>query len=284
MPPRGFAEQKLWFLQLVRDRVVRVPARLIARRVDLILAQNDSLILHLGTAGNKKLRVFPNVVVPSDLLQNSSCEIDDRLCVGMEEGAPQILAVGHFIPLKRFAVAIRALTHPSLRNARLHLVGSAINGRPNYLKTYAESMGVADRVTFHGTMKRTDVLRLMGSANVLFHPSGREGASGVVGEATSVGLPVVCFAGTGAASVLQESGSSGVVVNAANCDKDGDTIAAALLDAAALPHVRCALWSEERLSRLSEELFALGLKRGLASQTPSSSSQPPDGDADFVTT
>jgi glycosyltransferase involved in cell wall biosynthesis len=261
IPPYDWAARMQWFLQLLRDRVVRVSAKMIAGRVDLVLAQNDSVISQLGVSGSKKWRVFPNVVVGSDLAKASCCDNDDRVRTGFDVGSPQILGVGHFIPRKRYDVAVRALAHPSLRYARLHLVGDTVKGRPNRLENFAHSLGVADRVVFHGRRTQNEILELMSCADVLFHPSGREGASGVVGEATSVGLPVVCFSGTGAASVLLESGSSGVVLNPARCDERGDAIAAALVEAASLPRMPCALWSIHRLTQLSEELFALGAER-----------------------
>jgi glycosyltransferase involved in cell wall biosynthesis len=259
--PRNRASFTQWVLQVSRDFVVSWPARLIARQVDLVLATTESLKSQLESRVECRLRVFPNTVVSSDLLTVKYDSADQELSLNMGPGGPQILAVGHLIPRKRFEIAVRALTHPTLRQARLHVVGAPINGRPNLLAAYAQREGVADRVVMHGNMERGRVLELMRRSDVLIHPSGREGGSGVVGEATAVGLPVVCYSGTGAASVLEQSGSSGVVLDP-DPGRDGeDTLAEALIRAAKLPRIQCSLWTEERLVRLSEELFEMGARR-----------------------
>jgi glycosyltransferase involved in cell wall biosynthesis len=259
IPPRDRAANIQWGLQVSRDVVVRWPARMIASHVDLVLAQNHALESQLGPNLSSRLRVFPNVVVRADLLAEHDAAPEEGGRMDMGQGRPQILAVGHLIPRKRFDIAVRALAHPKMREARLHVVGAPINGRPNPLLAYAQRLGVADRVVLHGTKDRTEVLELMRGADVLMHPSGREGASGVVGEATAVGLPVVCYSGTGAASVLVESGSSGIALEP-NPRNDENALAEALITAAALPRIQCTLWTEERLVALAEELFEKGCK------------------------
>jgi glycosyltransferase involved in cell wall biosynthesis len=166
----------------------------------------------------------------------------------------RILQIGHFIPRKRIDLGVHSLLEPDLKNAELNLVGEPIGGGPNDILELANSLGIGDRVVFHGKLRRNDVIALMTRMDVLLHTSGREGASGVVGEATTVGLPVVCFKGTGSASVLSQSGASGIVLD----PKDGvgtTEIAKAVREAASLPRVQAKIWTVGRVERLVASLY-----------------------------
>ena len=92
----------------------------------------------------------------------------------------------------------------------MHVVGAGISGGGAAPCTEVRRSfrcgrpGRLPRLVGPGARRR----RCAGRTSVLIHPSAREGASSIVGEATAAGLPVVCFAGTGAASVLDTAGTS----------------------------------------------------------------------------
>ncbi|MGW5267710.1 glycosyltransferase [Rhodococcus sp. NPDC003994] len=262
LAPTSAAARRQRRLQRARDASARYPAMRVARRCDLVLTQNEAVEELLGTVGTPTRR-FPNVVVEaSDGPGGPPPRAADAPRRSTTE-APCLLTVGHLIPRKRQELVIDALTSPLLREARLDVVGFDDTAHARYLRSLADELGVSERVRFLGHRSRSDVRSAMLAADVLVHPSGREGASGVVGEAASCGLPVVAFAGTGAASVLQDSGTPGVVVQAR--DRPGrDDLAAAVLRAAAMPRRSTAQWSTDRLVALSERLWADGLARRTA--------------------
>lgn len=278
LAPTSAAARRQRRLQRARDASARYPAMRVARRCDLVLTQNEAVEELLGTVGTPTRR-FPNVVVEmsdgpgspppraTDAPRRSTTDAPRQPTTDAPRqsttDAPCLLTVGHLIPRKRQELVVDALASPVLREARLEVVGFDDTAHARYLRSLADELGVSERVRFLGHRSRSDVRAAMLAADVLVHPSGREGASGVVGEAASCGLPVVAFAGTGAASVLQDSGTPGVVVQAR--DRPGrDELAAAVLRAAAMPRRATAQWSTNRLVALSERLWTDGLARRTA--------------------
>ncbi len=98
-----------------------------------------------------------------------------------------LLSVGNLIESKGHDVVIRALT--DLPDARLLIIGAGEGG--DDFRAIAQSVGVADRVTFVGAVKH-DVLRdYYGAVDVLVLASRREGWANVLLEAMACGTPVV---------------------------------------------------------------------------------------------
>lgn len=247
--PRTATSLRQFCMQALRDLLIALPARRTASGCDLVLAQNEAVVDVLGSTG-APTRIFPNVVVPRSA--ESSRSVDHR--AGLD-----ILCVGHLIARKRIDIAIDALLAPALASATLHIVGQTSTPHAAALRAQCERTGVLDRVVFHGGIEHSEVLAMMAGMSVLLHPSGREGASGVVGEATSQGLPVVCFAGTGAASVLQYAGTSGIALPA-RAGTNREEIAAAVVDAAAMPRCESAVWSTSRFVDLAAQLWGEGIE------------------------
>lgn len=245
--PTSPASRRQRILQTVRDRVASIPATRIARQCDLVLAQNGAMEATVGHI-DTEFRRFPNVVVDLPTARPSRADHD-----GIE-----ILVVGHLITRKRQELAIEALASTMLQNAHLHIVGFDSTSHGAYLRRRVEILGVHDRVTFHGSLDRAAVLDMMVHSDVLMHPSGREGASGVVGEAAACGLPVVCFERTGASSVLEDSGTSGVVL-AADPTTTRDMLAAAIVRASTMPRISTTQWTKQRFVDLAAQLYAEGL-------------------------
>ncbi|MBJ7289751.1 glycosyltransferase [Williamsia sp.] len=239
--------------QAARTVVIRLVARRVTRRCDLVLAQNESAARALG-GSRVPHRIFSNVVVEETRFGV------DRSPRAADDGGLKLLYVGHVIPRKRPDIAVEILSSPHLQTATLEILGHADTPCADTLRRRIHELGLGERVRFHGNVSRDEVGAAMASADVLVHPSGREGASGVVGEATSVGLPVMCFAGTGAASVLRQCGGAGVVVDP-RPTMSIDDMAVAVIAAArdtARPDVD---WSTRRFERLARELIELADRR-----------------------
>lgn len=87
-----------------------------------------------------------------------------------------------------FVISIFVEILKSRDNAKLLLVGKAMNGEEYFskLKKQAEEAGVADKIYFLG--QRNDVNRLLQAADVFIFPSRYEGLPGAVLEAQASGL------------------------------------------------------------------------------------------------
>jgi glycosyltransferase involved in cell wall biosynthesis len=252
---RGWITQAA--LQWLRERAAPAIARRIARSIDLTLAASkpfrDDLIAHGAHA-----ELFQNVRQDESLIK-----LIERAAKAPARDRPRglkLLAVGHLIPRKRFELAIAALKDPRLRSAELVIVGTAHADLKARLVQVASEAGVSDRVQFRGQVRREDVVQAMVNADVLVHPAAREGAPGVIGEATSAGLPVVVFGATGSAAVLEASGASGVEVDPQGW-RSPSLIADAIVKASALPRVRSTVWTASRYEAKELELLATARQR-----------------------
>lgn len=259
--PASVASRREEKLQRVRDVLVNIPMFFVGRRVDLVLAQNGRVSAAFE-ALNIDVEVFPNVVIKEDLQReiDSIAEGVDSDWSTDSHRPLRILAVGHLVARKRFELGIAALTSDLLGNSSLHLIGRPLQGHPDYLPDLASSAGVQERVKFLGWLPRPEVLRCMAECDVLFHPSGREGASGVVGEATAMGIPVVCFENTGASSVLDDAGVPGIKIDAGGRPSAED-LATAIRAASVLPRPRSRVWDERRFEALQSRLLAEATSR-----------------------
>jgi glycosyltransferase involved in cell wall biosynthesis len=106
------------------------------------------------------------------------------------------LVAGRLVAYKRVDLLIRAWPHVLARvpEAELHIVGEGPDRAG--CERLAASEGVALAVHFRGQMPDNgQMLREIGSAGLLLQPSLREGQSLVVGEALSLGTPVLAADG-----------------------------------------------------------------------------------------
>ncbi|WP_378147684.1 glycosyltransferase family 4 protein [Cnuibacter sp. UC19_7] len=244
--------------QVIRDQVSPIIARWISRRVDLVLAQTDDVALKLS--GSVRTVVFPNVVLPSRLVDEVDLGEADRDSEDHDENRPlRIVSAGHLTSRKRFALALAAMRSPELSNSRLLLAGAPLPGTRNYLPGLAKTLGVDGRVTFLGKIPRGDLMKLLSTADVFVHLSAREGAPGIVGEATSAGTPVVCLEGTGSSAILRLSGGNGVSLNSSDLSTEG--IAHAVRSAASMRRRPFSGWSEGRIRDMIDQVLDEAIKR-----------------------
>jgi len=108
------------------------------------------------------------------------------------------------------------------------------------------------RVSFKGRLPHREVPALMAESRALVHPSVREGASWVVGEAAAVGVPSIVFAGVGAATTVKLSNNGGAI-----CPVIGDlatNLATGILQVCSRPEPQPSdRWSSKRLPGLMKK-------------------------------
>lgn len=106
--------------------------------------------------------------------------------LGLDRPARIILSVGELNENKGHQVVIEALP---LMDSDFQYVLAGRGPKRERLQALADSLGVSDRVHFLGY--RSDVPSLLASAQVLAHPSYREGLPVAIMEALDRGVPVV---------------------------------------------------------------------------------------------
>jgi teichuronic acid biosynthesis glycosyltransferase TuaC len=100
---------------------------------------------------------------------------------------PTLLAVGNLIPLKRHALIVEALAH--LPGIDLVIAGDGPE-RPR-IEALVGLLGLADRVRLLGRMEQESLPGIYGAADLLVHPSLREGWPNVLLESMACGTPVL---------------------------------------------------------------------------------------------
>lgn len=167
-----------------------------AKGMNVVVATNQQ-------AADVLTRVHPEVVVePNIIAEPSYSEVN-----GQEDDL--LTTVGMLTPGKRPWLAIQAMQVSHLRGKKLELIGDGPL-RPA-LESYVNQEGLGRRVSFRGRVPHKEAVERIGASRALLHPSIREGASWVVGEAAAVGVPAVVFEGSGADSTVRMCNNGGQV-------------------------------------------------------------------------
>lgn len=99
--------------------------------------------------------------------------------------------VGRLMPWKGMMLLIEALSDPSAAHWDVDVYGDGPD-RPR-LQGAIVSRGLEERVRLHGRVPRPQVIRAMGAADALLHPAFHDSSPWTVGEAVSLGVPVLCL-------------------------------------------------------------------------------------------
>jgi glycosyltransferase involved in cell wall biosynthesis len=139
----------------------------------------------------------------------------------------------------------------------------------------AESLGIADRIRFHGHLPRQEVERLYASSDLFVFPSFREPSGRVISEAMRWGLPVLAADCGGPGHVV--NASCGFKVAAENPEQLASDIANVIQRVAERPYhlvpmraaarkkvAREGLWPAKAKTMLSAYQDVLAAKAGEA--------------------
>lgn len=114
-------------------------------------------------------------------------KVEARRLLGLPEGDAVLLSVGHLLELKGHHIVIKAL--PGLPGVHLVIAGAGADREA--LGALADTLGVADRVHFAGSVANQDMYKYYSAADVLTLASSREGWANVLLEAMACGTPAV---------------------------------------------------------------------------------------------
>lgn len=183
-------------------------------------------------------------------------------------GTLRLLFVGRLVRTKGVRDGVRAMAHlRDLPGVRFDVLGDGDDRAA--CEAEARSLGVGDRVQFHGWVDRARVAELYAAADAFLFPSFREASGTVVVEAMSHGLPLVVAdwggpgytVGTECGIAVPPSGPEAFARGLADAVRRlaGDAALAARLGAAARARVESDfLWDRkaDRMSALYHEVVS----------------------------
>ncbi len=156
----------------------------------------------------------PHVVAfpAGDRLQSAVTE--ERIASRANEDGPlRILFLGNVIERKELHVLLDAVSQMRDVAWRLDVVGG-LEVEPGYthrVKAQTGSLGLDDRVSFHGPLMDDDLRRSLSHAHALVVPSSYEGFGIVYLEAMAFGAPAIATS-SGAAHEIISHGSDGFLI------------------------------------------------------------------------
>jgi glycosyltransferase involved in cell wall biosynthesis len=177
-----------------RARAVRILRTAITRRSRLVIVPSQYLARLVNGWGvsEERIRIVPNAA-PALTLERRSRR-------------PRALFAGRLVRWKHVDHVLRVL--PKLPGLGFDIVGTG--PELGELQRLTGSLGLEQRVAFHGALPREAVLEKMQESACLVVPSSYEGMPHVVLEAFAAGLPVVA-SDAGGMPELIEDGASGLL-------------------------------------------------------------------------
>lgn len=200
-----------------------------ARRASLVVGQNPEVAERFG-------RRAESVVEPNAVMAPAAPR-------ARTAGGRHAVFVGRLLAWKGPLLALHALVEPGAAGWTLDVYGSG--PETPRLRAAIDALGLADRVRLMGQRPRSEVLAAYRDADAMLFPSMHDAASWAVGEASSVGCPVVCL-DIGGPPVL--AGPNGYPVRPGRGVVAG--LAAALSRAGEHDGVAWDRWSRDRLPDL----------------------------------
>lgn len=152
--------------------------------------------------------------------------------------APRLLSVGRIVYQKGLDLGLRALAQ--LKDLDWHWSIAGDGPQMDPLKSLAQELGIAERVTFLGWQSKADLTQAYHRANLFLFPSRHEGMPNAVLEAMASGLPVIATRIAGNEELVLD-GETGVLVAPEDVNALRDGLRRLLTDA----HLR------ERMGRAS---------------------------------
>jgi glycosyltransferase involved in cell wall biosynthesis len=145
----------------------------------------------------------PTMTIPNGFTMTSAAGLDAAPLIA----PPYLLFLGYLDPRKQPALLVKAFAASRARDTvRLALVGPDSYGHRTELEALSQSLGLGDRVLFHGPAYGEDKWNILGHALALALPSLAEGMPLVLVEAAGAGIPSIFSTGSNG-QILSQAGA-----------------------------------------------------------------------------
>lgn len=156
------------------------------RRSHHALAVTEQTAQAMRRLGARRVEVLPAVALSEEEL--AELQAAPRAA---SPRPPTLLYVGRLIAWKGVHLGLRALAACPNKQLHYRIIGDGPL-RP-FLEAEARRLGLADRVTFSGSLPREEVLQAYAGADGFLYPSLHDSGGNAVLEAMGAGLPVLCL-------------------------------------------------------------------------------------------
>lgn len=149
-------------------------------------------------------------------LSNTSFESELEPEIKLPKGYKYIVGMGRIIKQKGFDLLIKSFSLIEKNNPDLRLVIIGDGSQLNNLKDYSYSVGISDKIIFHGNM--TNPFPVLKQCQIFVLSSRWEAFGNVIIEAMSLGLPVICFDIPGGPREIINHKVNGLLVKSGNIE------------------------------------------------------------------
>jgi len=207
--------------------------RLTAQRCAWGLGTTPETAKRMKTLGCRRISVPSKIALPTSEIHRLG-NLPHR-----QGNCFRLLSIGNLLHLKAFNLGLAAFAgfQQQYPTSEYWLIGDG--PERNRLETLARKLGVAERVTFWGSIPRSLVLEKLAECDALLHPALHESGGWVCQEAMAAGLPVVCLDLGGLA--LQVTEETGIKIPALSPAQVVSELAAALIRLAEDPALRARM-------------------------------------------
>lgn len=148
----------------------------------------------------KKYKGLVSVVIPE-----TGCFLSEDIPTDrFDEKEFHVMWVGKFDFRKQLPLALRVIAISDNPNIVLDIYGTGSDEHIASAKNLIDSLGITDKVVWHGNQSNDVVMDAMCKSQLFFFTSVSEDTSTVVLEAVSNRLPVLCFNACGMAAVIDD--------------------------------------------------------------------------------
>lgn len=193
----GTFRNRFWNQRVVGPRIARYVPNAEALRQEL---------LSFGWIPDTHVQVIYDGLDPTPILQADPTGMRRELDTPPD--ALVAITVARLVPGKGHEILLHAVQTLAPRYPQLRIWLAGDGPEDAAYRALAARLGVADRVQFLGFRK--DVPRLLRAADLLCHPSRKEGAPNAVREGMAAGLPVAAVAASGTPELMVE-GETGLL-------------------------------------------------------------------------
>lgn len=166
-----------------------------AKRADAVICATEDERRVLSNKVDTALTVIPETGLEKELAFPRKSLMDGKF---------HLLWTGRFVPRKKLDLALRILAALGSSEIVLDVLGDGSKEEEAFNRSLADSLGVSDRVIWHGKVPHAQVLEWMCRCDLFLFTSVHEVTSTVIMEAISAGLPIVCFGTCGFGPIVDE--------------------------------------------------------------------------------